>query len=120
MSLTAGTGPFSGRSPGAFNFRYETQTGAVLFFEPVPQRIRAILAKEVVVDSQRAHLLHESGPLPVYSFPRADVRAALLEPSEKTTHCPHKGDASYWSLRAGRRTVPDAVWAYEQPLEPAS
>ena len=120
MSLTVGTGPFSGRSPGTFNFRYESPTGSVLFWEPVPQRIRALVGKETVVDTSRAHLLHETGHLPVYYFPEQDLRGDLLEPSEKTTHCPHKGEARYRTIHAGGRRVPDAVWAYPEPLEPAS
>jgi uncharacterized protein (DUF427 family) len=119
MSLTVGTGPFAKEPSGRFNFGVEPPTGAVLFFDPVPQRIRALFAGETIVDSQNAKLLHETGHLPVYYFPREDVRQDLLEPTETRTTCPHKGDASYWSLTVGRRTAPDAIWAYEEPLEPA-
>ena len=119
MSLTVGKGPFSQQPAGRFNFDVAPASGAVLFFDPVPQRIRALFGGETVVDSGGAKLLHETGHLPVYYFPLADVRQDLLERTEKRSHCPHKGEASYWSLRVGRRTAPDAVWAYEDPLEPA-
>jgi uncharacterized protein (DUF427 family) len=119
VSLTTGNGPFSPQPQGRFNFDVETPTGSVIFWEPVPQRIRAIFAKETVVDSTNAKLLHETKYLPVYYFPREDVREDLLEPSEKTTHCPHKGDASYRTINAGGRTAPDAVWGYEEPLDAA-
>ena len=33
------------------------------------------------------------------------------------THCPYKGDASYWSIRVGDRVIPAAVWAYLDPIE---
>jgi uncharacterized protein (DUF427 family) len=120
MSLTVGTGPFGKEPAGRFNFEVQPATGAVIFFDPVPQRIRAVFEGETVVDSSRAKLLHETGHLPVYYFPVEDVRTDLLERSEKHTHCPHKGEASYWSLRAGDRTADDAFWAYEEPVEPAS
>jgi uncharacterized protein (DUF427 family) len=120
MSLTVGTGPFGERPGGRFNFEVETPTGAVLLWDPVPHRIRAIFAGETIVDSQSAKLLHETKHLPVYYFPLEDVRRDLLEPSEKTSHCPHKGDARYWSIRYGGRTAPDAVWAYPEPIEAAS
>ena len=119
MSLTVGSGPFSEQPAGRFNTEIRTPTGAVLFWDPVPQRIRAVFAKRTVVDSTGAKLLHETGRLPVYYFPREDVDADALEPSQRTTHCPHKGDARYWTLRVGERAAPDAVWAYERPLEPA-
>jgi uncharacterized protein (DUF427 family) len=120
VSLTVGTGPFSGRSPGRFNFEAEPATGSVLFWDPVPHRIRATFAKQTVVDSTGAKLLHETKHLPVYYFPEGEVRMDLLVPSAKTSHCPHKGDARYWSIDAGGRTAADAAWAYPQPIGPAS
>jgi uncharacterized protein (DUF427 family) len=120
MALTVGTGPFGKQPAGSFNTAIESPTGSILYFDAVPQRIRGILGGETVVDSTRARLLHETGHLPVYYFPADDVRLDLLEPTAKSTHCPHKGDASYWTIRAGGREVADAVWGYREPLEPAS
>ena len=120
MSLTVGKGPFADEPAGRFNLEIEPPTGSVLFFDPVPQRIRALFAGETVVDSKRAKLLHETGHLPVYYFPLEDVRTDLLERTDTHTHCPHKGEASYWSLTVGARSAPDAVWGYEEPIEPAS
>jgi len=119
MALTASTGPFSGKSPGRFNFEYETPTGTVLFWDPVPQRIRGIVVGETVVDSTNAKLLHATGHLPVYYFPDEDVRADLLVDSDTRTVCPYKGEARYHSLRVGDRTVADAVWYYPEPIESA-
>jgi uncharacterized protein (DUF427 family) len=51
--------------------------------------------------------------------PIDDLDGSLLEPTQTSTHCPFKGDASYWTLRVGDRVIEDAVWAYEQPLERA-
>lgn len=119
MSLTAGTGPFGNRPTGRFNFEPEPP-GAAIFWEPVPQRIRALLAGEVVVDSVRAYLLHETGHLPVYYFPPEDVRSELLVPSDNTTTCPFKGEAGYHSLRIGDRFVRDAVWEYRDPVDSVS
>jgi len=45
--------------------------------------------------------------------------ADVLEPSAHTTHCPFKGDASYWHVRVGDRLVENALWAYENPLPEA-
>ena len=53
-------------------------------------------------------LLHESGHQPIYYFPPEDVRADVLEPSDRHTHCPKKGDASYYTIR-GRRDGRDAA-----------
>jgi uncharacterized protein (DUF427 family) len=84
--------------------------------EPYPRRVRAFLDGVAVVDSSRALLLLEARHLPVYYFPPTDVRSDLLEPTDTSTHCPYKGDASYWSIRVGDRVVRDAVWSYQDPL----
>jgi uncharacterized protein (DUF427 family) len=93
------------------------RTDAVVWVEPTVRRIRARLGGEVVVDSRRALIMFEEGHLPVYYFPLEEVRQDLLEPSAKHTTCPRKGEASYWSIRAGDRVAEDAVWCYPQPIE---
>jgi uncharacterized protein (DUF427 family) len=84
--------------------------------EPCPRRVRAFLQGVPVADSTRALLLLEVMHLPVYYFPPGDVRTDLLEPTDRTTHCPHKGDASYWSVRVGERVSRNAVWSYQDPI----
>jgi uncharacterized protein (DUF427 family) len=85
--------------------------------EPWPRRVRGVLGHETVVDSTRTLLQFELRHLPVWYFPRDDVRVDLLEPSKKRTKCPHKGTASYWNLAVGGRVVPDAVWNYEDAVD---
>ncbi|MDQ3147754.1 MAG: DUF427 domain-containing protein, partial [Actinomycetota bacterium] len=91
----------------------------VIYWEPSLPRMRAMVGAETVIDSRRVHLLHETGLLPVHYFPRDDVRFDLLEATEHRTHCPFKGDASYWSIRAGDVVVENAVWGYPRPIEGA-
>ena len=118
MSLTLGTGPFGQRPAGVFNFEPPRRAG-VIYFEDSPRRVRGELAGEVVVDSTRVKLLHESGHLPVYYFPESDLRTDLLEPSDHTTRCPFKGQAAHWSIRVGDHLAENAVWGYDDPLEDA-
>ena len=92
-------------------------TDAVVRVEPTLKRVRAMLGGETVVDSRRALILFEKGHLPVYYFPLDDVRDDLLEPSDKHTTCPRKGEASYYSIRVGDRLAQDAVWRYPEPIE---
>jgi uncharacterized protein (DUF427 family) len=118
MALTVGTGPF-GRSPaGVFNFEYEAPAH-VLYFESTPRRVSVVVAGEAVARSSRAMLLHETGLMPVYYLPQDDVRADLLTPTDHTTHCPFKGDASYWTIRVGSEERENAVWSYPDPLPQA-
>jgi uncharacterized protein (DUF427 family) len=120
MSLTFGPGPLASRPPGDFNFGWDGAPAHRLFFDPYPRRLRALVGDRVVLDSTGGRLLHESNHLPKLYVPIGDLDAALLERSEHSTHCPFKGDASYWALRVGDRVVPDAGWTYEEPFEPAA
>ncbi len=119
MTLTIGTGPFGAQSNGAFNFDTETLQAHTLYFEDSPRRVRVMFNGETVADSRRAKLLHETGHLPVYYFPREDIRMDLLEESDHTTYCPFKGDASYWSVKVGDKAAENAVWGYPEPIDSA-
>ena len=118
MALTVGNGPFGPKTTGTFNFKREGPAH-VIFWEDCPWRVRCELGGETVADSRGVKLLHETGLLPVYYFPRADVRQELLAATDHTSHCPFKGDARYWSVTAGGRTVENAVWGYDAPLPAA-
>ena len=85
--------------------------------EPSPRRVRVFFGGEAVADSSRTLLLFETGHLPVYYFPRDDVRFDLLEPTSTSTHCPYKGDASYYTVVVGGSRYEDAVWAYPAPID---
>lgn len=67
------------------------------------------------MESQNAIEVSEDGYEPVIYFPRADIAMAFLDPSETRTHCPHKGDASYFSIETKNGPIPDAAWSYETP-----
>ncbi len=110
-----GSGPL-GRTPaGSFNFG-APEPGQALYLEPTPKRIRVEVGGEVIADSRRAMMLHESGQQPIYYFPPQDVRADALQASDRHTHCPKKGDASYYTISAGGETVEAGAWYYPEPL----
>lgn len=117
MALTVGSGPFGTKSGGEFNFDTGVLQAHTLYFEDFPRRVRAIFGGEVVVDSEKAKMLHETGHLPVYYFPEEDVNWELLQKTEHTTHCPFKGDAAYWTVEAAGEEATNAVWGYPEPLE---
>jgi uncharacterized protein (DUF427 family) len=43
----------------------------------------------------------------------------LLEKSGSSTHCPWKGDASYYSIVVGGDRNEDAAWYYPEPYDAA-
>lgn len=118
MALTVGTGPFGERSAGRFNFEVDAPRHQ-LYWEPTPRKVRVVVAGETVAQSTGAMLLHETGLMPVYYLPEDDVRVELLEPTERSTTCPFKGEASYWTIRVGDEVRENAVWSYPEPLDEA-
>ena len=87
-----------------------------VILEPSPRRVRVKFNGKTIADSSAMQMLHEDGHLPIYHFPIDDVRMDLLEKTDHSTHCPYKGDASYWTVRVGDREAENAVWGYEDPL----
>ena len=80
------------------------------------RRVRVRFAGRVVADTTRALTLQETGYPPVHYIPRADAEMKALTPTAHHTHCPYKGDASYFSIAAGGRSAENAVWSYETPF----
>jgi uncharacterized protein (DUF427 family) len=87
--------------------------------EPNHRRLRLLVDGVVIADTIESIYLFETGHLPVYYLPKNDIRFDLLEHTERSTHCPYKGDAEYWSIVVGDRRVDDAVWSYPSPLPEA-
>lgn len=118
MSLTMGGGPLAAKDAPEANYAIEGPKHRILWGE-FPRRVRAELGGLTILDTTRGRLLHESQMLPVLYVPEADVATELLEPTGRHTDCPFKGEASYWSIRAGEQVAENAVWGYPEPIEDA-
>jgi uncharacterized protein (DUF427 family) len=116
MTLTLSNGPLAPGAPDTRNYEIVGPRHKLLF-TPFPRRVRATFAGETIVDTDAGMLLHESNLLPVLYVPRADVAMERLVPNERHTHCPFKGDASYWDVVVGDQIAEGAVWAYPEPIE---
>jgi uncharacterized protein (DUF427 family) len=80
------------------------------------RHVRVEVAGTTVADSRSPRLLFETG-LPVrFYLPKPHVRLDVLIPSETVTHCPYKGRAEYWSVRAPDGVHEDLAWGYRAPL----
>jgi uncharacterized protein (DUF427 family) len=82
---------------------------------PSNARVRVRFGGKVVADTTQALVLREANYPPVYYIPRADADMILLEASSHTTHCPYKGDASYFTIATDGRRAENAVWSYQRP-----
>src|SRR6266566_2785488 len=84
--------------------------------EVSPRWVRVQFNGETIADSKRVKTLRESNHLPVYYFPREDVRMDRMHPTDNSTTCPYKGNASSWTIRVGDREAVNAVWSYVDPF----
>ena len=71
----------------------------------------------VLGESRNALELTEGDHAPVIYFPREDIAMAVLDRTDHGSHCPWKGDASYYSIVTKSQTLKNAVWTYETPME---
>ena len=78
--------------------------------------MRVSFAGKTIADTTRALALKEADYPIVNYIPRADVDMSALTRTSHASHCPYKGDASYFTISVdGRSAEKNAVWSYEQP-----
>jgi uncharacterized protein (DUF427 family) len=79
--------------------------------EPVPRRIRAMLAGEVVLDTTRALYVWEWPNYPQYYIPIGDVNPDHLVDEQYSQHL-KRGSAQRYGLRVGEISRPKAARVY--------
>ena len=101
---------------------YKKYPGHHIETKPAKQRVRVTFNGEVIADTKDAIELMESkskstvAPV-VYYIPRKDVKMDRLVRTAHSTHCPFKGDASYWTLVLDDARHENIVWSYEEPID---
>ncbi len=79
--------------------------------------VRTTFAGETIADSTRLMVLRRANRLPLYCFPREDVRMELMEETQHRADFPPQGTASYWSIRVGDKMAENAVWGFLDPSD---
>jgi uncharacterized protein (DUF427 family) len=80
-----------------------------------PGRVRVLFEGHEVADSAAALVLSERNYPPVYYSPRDDVRMAFLRRNDRSSVCPWKGKASWFTISRDAKIVEDVAWSYETP-----
>ena len=81
---------------------------------PAGGAVRVTFKGELIAESRDALKMNEGAYPAVYYFRRKDVKMDRLVRSSHKTHCPFKGDASYFSVAGGPE---NSVWTYETPFD---
>lgn len=85
-----------------------------------PGRVRVAFNGRLIANTANAVRLQEADYSPVYYIPRHDCDLRLFSPSDHSSHCPYKGEASYFHLDVDGERAKDAVWSYEEPYPAVS
>ena len=88
-----------------------------LAVDPAEGVHRAWYRGTLVAESANALVVRENVYPPVLYFPREDIVGEHFERTEHQTFCPFKGEAAYFTLRAGGDVAENAAWTYETPFE---
>lgn len=78
--------------------------------------VRVYWGDQWIAETQRARCLTETGYPDRLYIPMDDVAADTLVVSETTTHCPFKGDATYYHIHIDGDQLDDAAWCYAKPI----
>jgi uncharacterized protein (DUF427 family) len=69
--------------------------------------MKAIWNNQVIAESNETIVVEQN-----HYFPPASLKQEYLVKSNTTTHCPWKGEASYYTLRVDGSENKDAAWFY--------
>jgi len=99
-------------SPG-----FKQNPGRRITVEPYEGVVNVTFADAVVASSDEALVLREEDYPAVFYIPFKDIYFELMSRSDTATHCPFKGDASYWNVSAAGKAEKAIMWAYEHPYD---
>jgi uncharacterized protein (DUF427 family) len=112
MGLAWQQGPLAPGSVGRFLVR-DPLPERLPFAEPLRRRMR-VRFDDWIADSENVVLLHEPGRYPVAYFPKADIAAHALQPSEHTSQHRDLGQTRWYVVRAGEREAARGAWEHTE------
>ena len=96
---------------------FQRNPDKVITIEPYAGTVTVRAGDVVIASSANAKVLTEAPYPAAFYIPFADIDFDKLGSAERSTHCPYKGDASYWSVLPAGETGQNAMWAYERPFD---
>ncbi|MEI6043569.1 MAG: DUF427 domain-containing protein [Chloroflexota bacterium] len=83
--------------------------------EDSTNHIQVVFNGVVIAETRRAKRILETSHPPVYYIPLEEVKQDYLTVTSNQTYCEWKGSASYYTVTAGDKSVPNAAWFYPNP-----
>ena len=88
---------------------------AIPEFESSPRWVRTVLGGVTIADSKQVMILRQAKRLPVYYFPKEDVRMDLMEVSQHSAKTSAQGEMSFWNIKVDETITENAAWAFLDP-----
>jgi uncharacterized protein (DUF427 family) len=79
------------------------------------KRVQVLFQGHLIAETRGALALKEATYPVVQYIPRQDAEMAVLSKTERSTHCPYKGEASYYTISRDGVIAENVVWSYEEP-----
>ncbi len=83
--------------------------------ERVALPVRIVFAGQVIAETDAAFRVLETTHPPVYYLPPQAFATGVLMAAPGRSYCEWKGEARYWSIRAGGREAARVAWGYPDP-----
>ncbi|MER9327107.1 DUF427 domain-containing protein [Mesorhizobium sp. M0488] len=96
---------------------FQRNPDKIITIEPYAGTVTVRAGDTVIASSGKAKVLTEAPYPAAFYIPFADIDFGKLRATEHQTHCPYKGDASYWSVLPAGEAGKDAMWAYRRPFD---
>ncbi|RNJ45301.1 hypothetical protein B5V01_03375 [Mesorhizobium erdmanii] len=96
---------------------FQRNPDKIITIEPYAGTVTVRAGDTVIASSTKAKVLGEAPYPPAFYIPFADIDFDKLSSTQHSTHCPYKGDASYWSVLPAGEGGQNAMWAYERPFD---
>jgi len=96
---------------------FQRNPDKVITIEPYRGSVTVRAGDTVIARSTRAKVLSEPPYAAAFYIPFDDIDFSKLASTDHSTHCPYKGDASYWSVQPAGEAGENAMWAYEHPFD---
>src|SRR5215475_1518793 len=113
MGLAWQQGPLAPGSIGRFLVP-DPLPERLLFAEPLRRRMRVCFGGDWIADSEDVVLLHEPGRYPVAYFPKADIDADALQPSDHTSQHRELGPAKWYVVGADDQEAARGAWEHTE------
>ncbi len=86
-------------------------------FGSSPRWVRVYFNNQAIAESKKMMLLREANHLPLYYFPKHDVRMDCLQPSDHTTDSGRKGEGVFWHVKVGDKIAMDAAFTFRNAAQ---